>query len=343
MSYTPKFQEVLDKCTALLEQSRGVATPEIQEFFKESIRNLGPYERINNLYRIRPKRPVPGERSRLQFFKFNKSQEYIWKNRSNRDLILKPRQAGITTMSCIRALDRCLWEDGINTAIMAHVLPNVRIYFRIIKTAFRAFQTDWGSIYPVTNIVDNVNELALKETGSTLRVCVETKGLTLDFLHISEACFVEDARISESLESVPLTGEVVMESTPNTASGMFYEIWDMWSRGEASTFKGIFFPWWVSYPEEEDLPHLKPNGKFTYTDKELLLVEQHDLTPEHILWRRLKLSEAGGDEGEFNRKYPEDPQTCFLSGSNSVFPPQILASLYKLQRLPAFVGELTMK
>lgn len=340
MGYTPKFQAFYNQLQDAMSQ--GVGEQELQAFFTQQCQELGAWERINNLYRIRPKRPVPGESSRLQFFSMNKLQDHFWKNRTNRDLILKMRQGGVTTLSCLIALDKALFEHGSHSAIMAHVKDNVKKYFRITKTAFRQFQKDWGSLYPVTNLTDNVNELVIKETGASLMVSTETKGLTLDFLHIAEACFVDDARISESVESVPLSCWIIMESTPDTASGMFYDLWDLFYKGDTCMYKGHFFPWWFQYPEEEDLPILKPTKDFKLTDKEILLVKEHELTNEHILWRRLKISESGGDEGEFLRKYPEDPLTCFLSGSSSVFAPDVLTALWKNEKAPSFVGDLIL-
>jgi hypothetical protein len=223
---------------------------------------------------------------------------------------------------------------------MAHVLPTVKTIFRIIKTAFNAFQNDWGSLYPVTAKYDSVNELAINETEAVTRVCTETKGITLDFLHLSEAGFIPDSRISESLESVPQTGQVIMESTPDTAAGLFYEMCVANSKGELCPYRLHFFPWWFEYPEQKDMHFFKPADDFKPTDKEALLMKQHDLTPEHIIWRRLKIAECGGDEGEFCRKYPEDPDTCFLSGSKSIFSPEILLSMWRNERAPAFCGEL---
>ena len=341
MSYTPAFQNILDEIDRMSEL--GCPVTQIQQFFQEQCRKLGAYERLNNLYRIRPKRPVPGEPSRLQFFKMNRMQDAFYKAHTTRDLVLKMRQGGVTTLSCLIALDLALWEDGVNTAIMAHVRDNVKKFFRIIKTAFTSFKKDWGKLYPISESTDNVNELKIKETDSTLSVITEGKGLTLDFLHISEAAFVEDTRISESLESVPFTGWVIMETTPDTASGLFYDLWDLQQRGESCAFKGHFFAWWFQYPEDEDLPRLKALPDFAYTDKELILLKSNSLTKEHILWRRLKLSESGGDEGEFARKYPEDPLTCFLSGSRSVFASDILAALWMNEKPPAFMGDLMIK
>ena len=338
MQWTPKFQVVMDHITQMAQAHH--STEEIRDYFKQACIELGPEERLNNLYRVRAKRAVPNQPGRLVQFKMNAMQREFYRTHTNRDLILKMRQGGVTTLACLIAFDMSIWNDGVNTAIMAHVLPNVKKYFRICKTAFQQFQKDWGDLYPITSKLDNINELMINESGSSLTVCMEAKGLTLDFLHISEAAFVDDDRISESIEAVPLSGWVIMETTPDTASGYFYDCWQAWHRGDTSLFTGHFFPWWFQYPEEEDIKTLKAKPDFKYTDKELLLVSEHNLNKEHIIWRRLKISESKDDEGEFMRKYPEDPETCFLSGSNSVFSAEILGALIKNERVPAFTGDL---
>ncbi len=341
MGYTPKFQAIRDEIERKVAAKRPLL--EIQEYFKTAVTELGQYERLNNLYKIRPRRPVPGEKSRLTFFCMNKMQEEFYKKHTNRDLILKMRQGGVTTLSCLIALDLCLWSNGAHAAIMAHVRDNVRQFFKISKLAFRCFQKDWGTLYPVTEVTDNINELGIKETGSSLKICTEAKGLTLDFLHISEAAFVENERISESLEAVPMSGWVIMETTPDTASGLFYDLWDQGQKGQTCSFKGHFFPWWYHYPESADYSVLVKAPDFLVTDKERVLKKQFELTDEHIIWRRLKISECGGDEGEFCRKYPEDPLTCFLSGSRSVFPANVLMNLWRHEKAPAFIGDLIVQ
>lgn len=332
---TPNFTSAWNRFKADVEAGGDIATT----FHREMVA-LGPEERLNNLYRIRPKRAVLGESSRTQFFTMNRMQRDFWNNRTNRDLVLKMRQGGVTTFACLIALDMCLWTPGVQTAIMADTQPHAKKYFEIVKTAFRCFQRDWGNFYPVKPSYDNVCELKLDELGSDLLVCTDAKGMTLDFLHVAEAAFVEDARISESIEAVPMSAWVVLETTPDTASGMFYDLWDTWEKGRDSTFRGNFYAWWWQYPEEPDLPFLIADETFAYTEEEQVLVKLHDLNKEHIIWRRKKISENKGDVGEFHRKYPEDPLTCFMSGSRCYFPMDVQKSLWSLERPPSFTGDL---
>lgn len=339
MSFTPKFQEVLDRIDELAAHKEPISV--IRDYFREAMISLGPLERINNLYKVRPKRAVPGERARYVSFRMNPVQQHYWENRTNRDSVLKMRQVGLTTLSCLIGLDQCLFSLGTNACIMAHVLPNVKKYFRITKNAFNQFSNDWGDLYPVTNTVDNVSELHIAETGSIMMVATETKGLTLDFLHIAEAAFVEDSRIEESIESVPLSGHVVMESTPDGASGIFYEHWNSFlTSPDSSLFTCHFYPWWWQYPEKEDIPYLKRPKELVLTDKEEHLKDKYELNDNHIIWRRNKISESGNSEAEFLKKYPEDPITCFLSGAHSVFDSDVVRTLWMNSVDAPFKGDL---
>ena len=346
MAYTEKFQLVLNELDKMVSQGKPISA--LQTYFFDEMVKLGPKERINNLYKVRPKRAVPGEKSRYVNFRMNRVQDNYYDNRTYRDSILKMRQVGTTTLSCVIGLDSCLFNNGYNACIMAHVLSNVKKYFRITKNAFTQFQRDWGNLYPVTNIVDNVSELHIGETGSIMMVATETKGLTLDFLHVAEAAFVEDDRIQESMESVPLTGHIILESTADGAAGIFYDVWDAFLKNEKdSLFTCHFYPWWEHYPEPEDVEvikyfknKLKVNGELVITDEEQQLIDKYELSKDHIVFRKLKISEAGGSESEFFKKYPEDPITCFLSGAHSVFDADIVRSLWVNSIPESFKGDL---
>jgi hypothetical protein len=340
MKYTPKFAEILDKVDkmSLGRYSKG----EIQEFFIESVKNLGTAERMENLYRIRVKERLDDESvsTHIQQFNKNRMQCDIDSKQSNRDLILKMRQGGVTTYSGLVELDKTIWENEFQSAMMAHVQPRVKDILASIKNSYRWFCKDWGELYPTTTNNDNVSQLVIKETNSCLRVCTETKGLPLDRLHISEAAFVPDDRISESCESVPQGGQIIMETTPNIADGFFYDMAMLCINGKHCPYRFHFYPWWWQYPEEKHAHLFVPESDIAYSDKEQILIRQHELTPAQVVWRRMKIAECRGDEGEFCRLYPEDPITCFLSGSKSVFPVDVLSNLFKSCREPSFRGDL---
>ena len=71
MSYSPEFKKILDQASEIYQQEGEAAA---QSFFILECKKLDPWIRINNLYRVRPKVPVPGEKSRMVFFQANKIQ-----------------------------------------------------------------------------------------------------------------------------------------------------------------------------------------------------------------------------------------------------------------------------
>jgi len=338
LSYTPKFQKLLDDIQALVDG--GASEEDIQTKFYKGCLELGQEERLQNLYRIRSNTPIPGQTDRALNFTLNATQRYYYKRKTNRDLILKPRQVGFTTLACIMGLDQALFIPGIHYAIMADTKDHVKEYFQIVKFGFRWFKKDWGAFYPVQEEADNVNALKIGNTKSSLLVCTNTRGLSVDCLHIAEAAFCEDKDISDSLESVPLAGTIVLETTADTASGLFYNLWDRSQKDPAAMYTHHFFPWWIEYPKDQDLHAIKIPEVIDYTPREQELVNTYKLLPKHIAWRRLKISENNGNEDEFLRKYPEDPTTCFLSGAGSVFAPDVLANLWANEKSPSFTGDL---
>ncbi len=101
------------------------------------------------------------------------------------------------------------------------------------------------------------------------------RGWTIQNLHCSEVARWgrggEEALASLRAAVVP-GGEIVLESTPNGAGGLFYE---EWQRAPETGYSRHFFPWWFE-------PSYKKNRGKTFpafTPEEQELIRQHGLTP----------------------------------------------------------------
>src|SRR5688572_15034326 len=108
LHYTPRFLAVHTQLTESLQQEgaisdEGTIAPEIRAWWRDAMLMLGHEERIRNLYRVRHKL-----QNSAAFFVPNKPQEKYLATRKGRDIILKIRQVGFTTLSCVRALDYAL-------------------------------------------------------------------------------------------------------------------------------------------------------------------------------------------------------------------------------------------
>lgn len=338
--FTPKFKKLWAEIESLVKASGGV-TPEVKKHFRDGCLRLGHLERVSNLFRIKDKLS-----SKAIFFVPNGPQEQFLRTKKGRDIILKTRQVGFSTLSGLRALDYVLFEANARTGIMSHQKDLTSEMFQdLVKFSYEWFKEDWGHLYNPTEVSDSKTALAFKDDGlgrllnSSIRVFFAGRGKTMRFLHVSEASRVEDARLAATLQGVPATAEVIYESTPQGRAGDFYRQWQNHeTMGPLAPYKGHFFPWFSIYPEQPENWEL-PEGT-QLTPYEETLIEQ-GLTKAHIAWRRWCIeANCQGDPEIFENEYPSNTYDCFFSGEALVFPSGLLKSQDKNSRPASKVGFL---
>lgn len=205
--------------------------------------------RMNNLYYIKDK---DGKKIR---FKYNFAQALFLAVFHVLSIILKARQQGFTTLSCISFLDDCLFTPNLSAGIIAHNLEDAKDFFENkIKFAY-------------DNLPDDIKELRKADTsskgklkfsnGSSIRVRTSFRSGTLQRLHISEfgkICAKSPEKAKEimtgALQAIATGQVVIIESTAEGKVGHFYDMCqDAISkarRGDKLTdmdFKFHFFPW----------------------------------------------------------------------------------------------------
>lgn len=326
MHYTPQFIKAIEEVMVVEPSKRHQA-------FYDAMIKIGWKERIRNLYRIKDK-----DTGQFVFFQPNKEQLDYQENKANRNIILKARQIGFTSYNCIYAYDRAKW-DAWSTGIMSHKKEQTQKIFEIIKNANYWFKKDWAKFYEDEQSADSSTSIVWNDTKASITVAFDFKGLTCRFLHVSEAAFIEAGRLVDSLQSVPESGEVTLESTADGAAGFFYDQWQMWkSQGEFAPYKGFFFPWYEHYPEN---PANWENRVIVPTEKEEKLLLNENIKKYHLAWRRWKINEScNGEEELFDIHYPVDDVSCFLGGTSQVFPMSALEMQQKFVKEPSWVGNL---
>lgn len=254
---------------------------------------------------------IQDKQKRLVPFKWNKAQAHFNRNRTGRDLILKARQLGFSTLVQGEMFRRTV--TGTRTTItLAHDADTTTL-LRIMADRFWE-NCKFGNVQPQRKYA-NASLTTYPEFDSTATIAtagnLQTgRGGTYSDMHGSEVAFWKDA---EKIISGAMQGgspDVVLESTPNGAQGYFYD-----RCMEALRSDGVwrlhFYPWW--WDDEYRLPVPEP---LKYTDEEKTLAAKHNLDPEQIAWRRDKIKEL---REIFRQEYPEDPITCFLTSGNSYF------------------------
>lgn len=325
--FTKAFLKVWEPIEAKILET-GEITEDIKISFRDAMLTLGHEERIKNLYRIQGKLTRDAE-----FFHLNEPQEKYLATKKGRDIILKIRQVGFTTLNCVRSLDKAIWEPNSRMGIMAHTQTVVSTIFDdILKFTYTWFKKDFGHLYAPVEKSDSSTTLAFstdglgRELNSSVRVLFDFRGKTVSFLHVSEASRIEPERLLGSLQGVPVNGEVIFESTPNGRGGEFFRQWQNHKvMGELAPYRGHFIPWYEFYPEVPEDWKAGTSLDYTPYERELLELYPDKITPAHIAWRRWCIeANCQGDPEKFDNEYPTNDIDCFFTGENMVFPGSVL-------------------
>ena len=156
---------------------------------------------------------------------YNKAQQWIRDHLTGRDVILKPRQMGSTTLFAADAFYDCVTRQNISIDLMSH---KGELSERILHRTRMMYE--W---WPIPNARkpqlghDTTSHIYIPSRNNrffidTAGARVAGRGDTIHKLICSELAFWQDAypdarRIFEAAEqSVPLSGgEIYLESTPN--------------------------------------------------------------------------------------------------------------------------------
>jgi hypothetical protein len=257
----------------------------------------------------------------------NRAQREYSRNCSKQNIVLKARQVGITTYIAARYFLQTITRPGTLTVQVAHSPESAEVIFNIVQRFWenlpKAMLT--GALVKSRS---NVRQIVFPRLDSEYRV--ETaddnagRGMTIHNLHCSEVSRWPRGAL-ETLASLRAAvvpeGEIVLESTPNGATGVFY---GEWQKAHETGYKRHFFPWWY----EESYKEVVRNGEMLpLTPDESELAKQHGLSEGQIAWRRKKWKTLSGLAAQ---EYAEDSSSCFLASGECVFE---LAALERAQRV----------
>lgn len=241
--------------------------------------------------------------------RFNRAQRHYLAQRTDRDIILKSRQLGFSTL-----IQAGFFHDAVTTTCRTLTLAHVDETTQALRRMADFFYNNIPAPFPkplrmyanasITTYADTNSESAIGTAGGQ----GVGRGFTFSKAHLSEVAFWKDARtvIAGLMQAIPDRGSIVIESTPNGQSGYFYDTCMEALRGEGE-WRLHFYPWW--WADEYALP-LERGERLILTDEEQALARQQGLSLPQIKWRRHKMAEL---KDLFLQEYPEDPQTCFLS------------------------------
>ena len=245
----------------------------------------------------------------------NRAQRVYHEAAGKRNIVLKARQMGITTWIAGKFFLRTILQPGTVTVLVAHTQEAAEQIFRIVRRfldhlpeSLRSGDLKTAKATARRIVIPALDSEYLVETAGDRNA---GRGMTITNLHCTElARWPGDTAeiLGGLLATLAPQGELVMESTPNGASGCF---WKEWQEAEETGAIRHFFPWWleeayVSTPVEED----------SLTAIERQLIAEHGLTLAQIGYRR---QIQRNFRGLARQEYAENPDECFLASGSCIF------------------------
>ena len=254
--------------------------------------------------------------------------------RHPRLIILKSRQQGISTFWLIYALDLTITEDNTKAGLMSQGLQESKTLKERLERAYDHFPEELLGFMGVANTVRNSTEFSLDNDSKTY-IATSFRSGTLQFMHISEfgkisAKHPEKAKETKTGSMQAIRGglPVVIESTAEGRSNMFYE---MWTQADTHTgnlspkdFKTVFLSW-VNDPDcSITVPQIVNAEADTYFS--VLAVEYKAyfgldlvLSDEQRWWWVSQLREFGGDLQMMGQEYPGYPEEAFAATKDGTY------------------------
>lgn len=254
---------------------------------------------------------------------------HFQRNKGNRNLVCKHRQGAMSSGILGDMFTDCIIHPHIQCAVISHETRSTqRLLDRI-----QFFHDSMEDPKPQLD-ASSRSEKRIAELGSSIYIGTAGsrafgRGDTIHKALLSELAFYEDARtiLNAVEDSVPLTGELTVECTPNGEDNVFYEEWVKAREGK-SPFKAFFYPWWwtrdYQIPKGSNLAMPEDKGDLVYSSEEEELVAKFKVTEAQIRWRRWMIALKGG---LFWQEYPEDELTCFITVGDPVFDTFVLTTL----------------
>ena len=163
-------------------------------------------------------------------FKPNRAQKRFIRRLWHRNIILKARQLGFTTLIAILWLDHALFNANQRCGIVAQDREAAETIFRDkVKFAYENLPEQIKETFPLKR--DAAAELLFAHNNSSVKVGTSMRSGTIHRLLISEfgkicAKYPDKAVevITGSIPAVPLSGITVIESTAEGKDGAFYKM-----------------------------------------------------------------------------------------------------------------------
>lgn len=259
----------------------------------------------------------------------NAAQRHYREHMTSRDLILKARQLGFSTLIKMDDLDTALTVSDISCVTVANTIPNAREIFSKIRYALQKLPQGLKDL--LVQETDNLSKAEFSHTLSSILVTTSARSATTQRLHISEFShmlpYKKEEVLTGSLQAVPLDGYAVVETTAK-GRDEFYQLWVEAIEGK-NEWTPHFYNWTWDNTYTMD-PPVTAEWKDQYQDMAKMyglipnIQEQYQLTDGQFYWyfnKALSLKEF------VKQEYPTTWREAFLTSAKNVFNLVALAEI----------------
>lgn len=306
-----------------------------------------PAWRLANLYKIVIKGDEDEEGLVIQF-KPNRAQRRLLQRLHHRNVILKARQLGFSTLICILWLDTALFsKEPMRCGIIAQDREAAEQLFRgKVLFAYDNLPEPLREAMPTTK--RTANEIEFTHNGSSIRVATSMRSGTIHRLHVSEfgkICSKNPDKALEvvtgSIPAVPKSGILVIESTAEGQEGHFY---DITMRAKAlherradltqKDYRFHFFAWWEApeYTLDPDSVPISSVDLKYFSEVEAKI--NRKLTAEQRAWYvATREADFHGEAPLMWQEYPSHPEEAFQVSTEGCYYSEQLTRARKEGRI----------
>lgn len=275
-------------------------------------------------------------------FLFNAAQDHYWPRISSRDIILKARKEGFSTIRLARMVAKCMTMKNRHCVVVSHEEKSTA---RLLERAVYLLDNSLVKVnYKVTG-----NSISFPDTDSKIWIGTAGakafgRGDDITDYHLSEYAFWTNPGLIVGIEEACMNdAEGCIESTANGWGTPYHKLWVAAEKKEAykvaallgpKFYKPHFYGWFW------DLNYRVPTRPLDEVDDyEKWLRRQFKLTDDQLLWRRMKI-ESMADPAKFDQEYPATPEEAFLVAGMMVFSPQAIREQESSARPILWQGEI---
>ena len=277
------------------------------------------------IYKIMVKGDDETEEAMVMPFLPNRAQRRFITRLWHRNLILKARQLGFTTLVAILWLDHALFNADQRCGIIAQDRDAAKVIFRDkVKFAYNNLPQELRDRFPLA--ADNADELLFAHNNSSIRVATSMRSGTIHRLHVSEfgkicAKYPDKAQevVTGSIPAVPTNGILVIESTAEGREGEFFNMVEQSQRLHASKqaltpkdYRSHFYAWWQEPKYRLDSTTVPITREEHEYFEQIEVAMECRIDPDQRAWYvATKTADFTGKEERMWQEYPSTPDEAF--------------------------------